>query len=80
MMKTAIRLITAALLLSLTAPARANDHEKILPYLADDVVATAYVDLTKLDLPACVRQMSELGVVPASDAKPALSAARPRSR
>ncbi|MDC0937021.1 DUF1559 domain-containing protein, partial [Pirellulales bacterium] len=69
------KLLGASLVLSLATHAGAENHDEILAYLADDVVAVAYVDAAKVDAPASVQQLIDLDAASAGDVQPAMQAA-----
>ncbi len=56
--------LTPVLLTALAPIAWAADHSAITPYITDDVLAVAFVDLDKIDLPAAVEKLASLHVLP----------------
>ncbi len=64
-MKTQFGLLSLVLIgLFSESGARAADPASVIPFLADDVVAIAYVDLTAIDLAAWQTEFRKLGVLP----------------
>lgn len=45
----------------------AADHAAIAPYLTDDVGAVAFVDLTRVDFPTMLEELSRLGMLPGAE-------------
>lgn len=60
-----MRFLLAAVLFAIAPLALAQDHQTTLaPYLTDDVVAVAYLDLAKIDTLGTLEWISELGFGP----------------
>jgi len=57
-------LLVAILSIGSVAPSFAADHAAVAPYLTDDVVGIAYVDLEKVDVAKVIDQAARLGLVP----------------
>ena len=57
-----VPLLLSGLLIEVTA--HAADHSGVMPFMADDVVAIAYLDLRSIDVPALLDEMRDLGAVP----------------
>ena len=62
-----LQLVTLGLMLLTAEFAAAAEHQEVEKYLADDVVAVAYVDLSKIDTLGILEWASELGGVPAGE-------------
>ena len=57
-----VSLLLSGMLIEVAA--RAADHSTVMPFVADDVVAIAYFDLTAIDTSALPKQLRELAGVP----------------
>lgn len=57
-------LFATILSLSSAASSYAADHTAIAPYLTDDVVGIAYVDLEKVDVAQMIDQLARLSLIP----------------
>lgn len=62
-------LLVAILAFGAAAPSIAADHAALGPYLTDDVVGVAYVDLEKVDVAKMIDQAARLRLVPEQEAK-----------
>jgi hypothetical protein len=49
--------------------AAADGHAAIAPYLTDDVIGVAYVDLEKIDVPQAIDELVRLNIVPQDEAE-----------
>jgi hypothetical protein len=51
--------------------AAADDHAAVAPYLTDDVVGVAYVDLEKIDVTQMIDELARLNIVPQDEVEQA---------
>jgi hypothetical protein len=62
-------LLVAIFSFNSATPSIAADHAAIAPYLTDDVVGIAYVDLEKIDVSQAIEQIARLNLVPPQEAE-----------